>query len=262
MRSELLVLAFSLVIACGTGAVQAAQALDVRDGDTAMARISMRDQTRIRVDRGRITEVLGDIYDQATNPNGRVALMRDDGEGEVYVKPMPGSAGVPAADVSPVPALPGSPVKLDVKTDRGTFALLLQPSDVVGDTLVLRPVGMVRPRPESEQRRAAAHERAIKALALSMANPGLDAGAKAIPVAGGGQEVPLWREARFVLREQRQVAGLVGQTYDLTNVSGVRMVIDERELFRDGVLAVSVKRLTLGPGESTPVWIVRQDPQD
>jgi conjugal transfer pilus assembly protein TraK len=257
-------LAMVLAIACTwcTGAVHAAQALDVRDGDTAMARISVRDQTRIRVDRGRITEVLGDIYDQATNPNGRVALMRDDGEGEVYVKPMPAPAGASAGELGQASPAANAPVKLDVKTDRGTFALLLQPSDVVGDTLVLRPVGMVRARPESEQRRAAAHERAIKALALSMANPGLEAGVKATSVAGGGQEVTLWKEAKFVLREQRQTAGLVGQTYDLTNVSGKRMVIDERELFREGVLAVSVKRLTLAPGESTPVWIVRQESQD
>jgi len=36
------------------------------------------------------------------------------------------------------------------------------------------------------------------------------------------------------------------------------MVIDERELYRTRVLAVSARQLDLAPGETTPVWIVRQ----
>ena len=36
------------------------------------------------------------------------------------------------------------------------------------------------------------------------------------------------------------------------------MVLDERELFREGVVAVSIKRLVLAPGETTPVWVLRQ----
>jgi len=261
VRSELVALALTVAVPLGCGTALAAQTLDVRDGDTALARISLRDQTRIRVDRGRITDVLGDIYDPSTNPNGRVAMMRDEADGEVYVKPMPAPVG-PAGAAESVPAPAASPVKLDVKTDRGTFALLLQPSDVVGDTLVLRPLGSVSVRPEAQQRRAAAHERGVKALTLAMANPDLDTSFKATSVAGGGQEVALWREAKFVLREVRHAAGLVGQTYELTNVSGKRMVVDERELYREGVLAVAIKRLALAPGETTPVWIVRQESQD
>lgn len=240
----------------------AAQTLEVRDGDTALARISLRDQTRIRVDRGRITDVLGDIHDPAANPAGRLAMVRDESDGEVYVKPMPAAPGVPGADgVLAAPPF-STPVKLDVKTDRGTFALLLQPADVVGDTLVLRPVGSPKPPAAGEQRRAATHERGIKALTLSMVNPGLDAALQTVPVAGGGQEVALWREARFVLRQVSQAAGLVGQAYELTNLSGKRMVIDERELYREGVVAVAVRRLALVPGETTAVWIVRQDTSD
>ena len=60
----------------------AAQTLEVRDGDTAIARISLRDQTRIRVDRARITDVLGDIYDAQRNPSGRIVLVKDDQDGE------------------------------------------------------------------------------------------------------------------------------------------------------------------------------------
>ncbi|MGM9489652.1 TraK domain-containing protein [Ideonella sp. YS5] len=263
MRSELLAVVLAGLAIGGSDSALAAQTLDVRDGDTALARISLRDQTRIRVDRGRITEVLGDIHDAATNPAGRIALVRDDADGEVYVKPMPASAGWPSGpEAAPAPVTASAPVKLDIKTDRGTFALLLQPADVVGDTLVLRPLGSVRALPEGEPRKASAHARSVKALTLAMVSPGQDGAPKGTPVVGGGREVALWREARFMLREVQHVPGLVGETYELTNVSGKRMVIDERELYRDGVVAVAVKRLTLAPGEATPVWLVRQDPQE
>ena len=49
---------------------------------------------------------------------------------------------------------------------------------------------------------------------------------------------------------------LVGEKYQLTNVSKQRMVIDERELYRRGVLAVMVNTLELEPGEATNVMVV------
>jgi conjugal transfer pilus assembly protein TraK len=265
VRSELLALvAAALALGSSVDAL-AAQTLEVRDGDTALARISLRDQTRIRIDRGRITDVLGDIHDPASNPTGRLALLRDESDGEVYVKPMPSSAWPGGGEPASSPGTAAAPVKLDVKTDRGTFALLLQPADVVGDTLVLKPIGSVgaaRARPEGEPRKASAHARSVKALALALANPDLEGAPRATPVAGGGREVALWREARFVLRETQHAPGLVGESYELTNISGQRMVIDERELYREGVVAVAVKRLTLAPGETTPVWLIRQAPQE
>jgi hypothetical protein len=36
------------------------------------------------------------------------------------------------------------------------------------------------------------------------------------------------------------------------------MRIAEPELYKSGVLAVAVEQLELGPGESTPVYIVRE----
>jgi conjugal transfer pilus assembly protein TraK len=77
-------------------------------------------------------------------------------------------------------------------------------------------------------------------------------------LAGGGLEFALWREARFVQVARYDVPGLVGEAYELTNISGQRMVIDERELYRPGVVSVSLRALQLAPGASTEVWIVRQ----
>ncbi|TDM05076.1 MAG: hypothetical protein C4K60_20335 [Ideonella sp. MAG2] len=231
----------------------AAQVVDVRDGDTAVVRISVRDQTRVRVERGRITDVMGNLFQAESNPGGRINVLKDEVDGEIYLQPMP------AADVQG--GRGGEPVKLDIKTDRGTFALLVQPADVVGDTLVLRPRSGegAPPKVPTQAQRSGAHVRSIKALILAMANPALGAEFDQQRVGVAGEEQQLWAEARLVLKQITRAPGLRGDSFELTNVSGQRLVLDERELFSPGVLAVSAKRLVLEPGESTPLWVVRSE---
>ncbi|MBL8345274.1 MAG: type-F conjugative transfer system secretin TraK [Rubrivivax sp.] len=264
------VLALACLVLGAAASASASQVLEVREGDTTVVRISVRDQTRLRVASGRIVDVIGDVFDAQRNPGGRIAVLKDDADGEVYVRPAPQSPQMPA--VGAPAAAPAAPIKLDVKTTRGTVGLLLQPADVVGQTLTLRITGQpatsaalaategggeARGEPRGEPRgKGASHVRAVKALTLAMAAPGL---APEVPVqlVPGGQEMGLWVEARFVLRARYEAPGLVGEAFTLTNVSGSRMVIDERELFKPGVLSVSVKHLALEPGQMTPVWIVR-----
>jgi conjugal transfer pilus assembly protein TraK len=243
----------------------ASQVLEVREGDTTVVRISLRDQTRLRVASGRIVDVIGDVFDAQRNPGGRIAVLKDDADGEVYVRPAQQSPQVPQTPGTGALAVPpAAPFKLDVKTTRGTVGLLLQPADVVGQTLTLRITGqpatsaaLAATEGGGEGRgKGVSHVRAVKALTLAMAAPGL---APEVPVqlVPGGQELALWVEARFVLQARYEAPGLVGEAFTLTNVSGSRMVIDERELFKPGVLSVSVKHLALEPGQTTPVWIVR-----
>lgn len=242
-------------------AAHALQPVDVRDGDTALVRVSVRDQTRIRVDGARIIDVLGDLYDEKRNPGGRLTLVKDEADGEIYVKPTP-----PSPD--PLTGYPGSaqrlaPIKLDIKSTRGTFALLLQPTEVIGDTILVKPVGPVANRPAANDPSAPAskspvHVRSIKALTLAMVSPELSGEVPAQVVPGGGRELALWREARYVLVSTQSTGQMVGETYRLTNIDSNTMVVDEREFFVDGVLSVSIKNMVLAPGESTPVWIIRQ----
>ena len=231
----------------------AAQVVDVRDGDTAVVRISVRDQTRVRVERGRITDVMGNLFQAESNPGGRINVLKDEVDGEIYLQPMSAADGQAGRG--------GEPVKLDIKTDRGTFALLVQPADVVGDTLVLRPRSGegVPPKLSTQAQRSGAHVRSIKALILAMANPALGAEFDQQRVGVAGEEQQLWAEARLVLKQITRAPGLRGDSFELINVSGQRLVLDERELFSPGVLAVSAKRLVLEPGESTPLWVVRSE---
>jgi len=55
---------------------------------------------------------------------------------------------------------------------------------------------------------------------------------------------------------------LRGEKYLLTNTSDKSMVIDERELYRRGVLAVSVERPELKPAETTAVYVISEVSHD
>lgn len=255
------------VLLAASGPVSAAQFIDARDGDTAIAKMSIKDQTRIKLERGRITDVIGDVYSKDKNPVGRIVVIADEDDGEVYVRPVDGSA---------------RPIKIDLRTERGKFSLLLQPIDMPGDTLVLRPRGMAQPPGSAlaaqsvelagagmalttqatgtPLARNASHVRALKALTLAMAGSELPADVEVRTV---NQVVALWREARFVLGSIYLARELVGESYELTNISDAGMVIDERELYRDGVQSVSVKLQQLAPGARTAVWVVRsRQPND
>jgi len=239
----------------------AAQFVDARDGDTAIAKMSIKDQTRIKLEKGRITDVIGDVYSKEKNPAGRIVVIADEEDGEIYVRPV--DAG-------------NRPIKVDLRTDRGKFSLLLQPVDIPGDTLILRARGVAMPpgSPALTQAsdlaqmtalpavpstgapigRSASHLRALKAMTLAMASAEVPTD---VEVRAANQLVTLWREARFVLSSTYLSRELVGESYELTNVSTSDMVIDEREFYRDGVQSVSVKYHQLAPGARTPVWIVR-----
>lgn len=265
-----LILAMVMVALCylcvATQPALAAQTVEVRDGDTTINRISVRDQTRLRIERGRVLDVIGDVYDAQKAPGGRVLVLKDEEQGEVYLKPVPpvsmrGMDGslLPGSMVSAIPA-----IKLDIKTDRGTVGLLLQPADVVGDTITLRISGGELRSASQDQRgsKANPHIRAAKALTLAMAAPALAGEVPSQRLPRGGQEVALWKEARFVLVARYDLPGLVGDAYELTNLSAQPMVIDERELYAPGVVTVGLRHLNLAPGASTSVWIVRQAGND
>ena len=235
------------MVALAAAAAQAAQTISINESDTAVVRVSARDQTRIRAEHGRLLDVIGDVYDAQKNPAGRVMVLKDEADGEFYVKFV-------GSDTSPL--------KLDVKSDRGTVGLLLQPALIVSDTLVLRIQADEQRRSATatasrSPARSSAHVRAIKALTLAMVSPSSapDVEVQRLPL--GGEVLALWKDVHFVLKSRHLVQGLTGEAYELTNASDQPRLIDERELFRPGVLAVSLQDLSLAPGQTTRVWIVR-----
>jgi conjugal transfer pilus assembly protein TraK len=254
----------AVLTACAQGA-DAAQFVPVLDGDTAVVNLSIKDHTRIKLEGGRIIGITGDVFDAEKNPEGRIAVEKDTDDGELYVKPIS----------QPMAVIPLRPVKIDIKTSKGKFGLLLTPIDVPADTIILQAKGKARP---AMQRGASLPEmlradeptqgtepiaksgtylKSIKGFMLAMATNTVP---PEVDVQQVGQVVKLWREARLVMRDQWSAQSWIGQRYKLTNVSAAAMVLDERELYSDGVIAVSIKKHQLEVNEATDVLVLRQRP--
>lgn len=262
-KARLLSKACALAIALfGAMGAQAAQFVPARDGDSTIVKISIKDDTRIKVEGAKIVDVIGDVYDQEKNPRGRISVDKDADDGEIYV--LPTSA---AFEVKPTP-----PIKVTLKTAKGKYSLLLNPVDIPGDTVIVEPKGpainqargarqptQVAPTPVPEvlsaPQKGSSHIRKLKAFVLAMVSKQEVPDMEVMPV---GEEVALWKEAKFIHEDKWMGDEWVGDRYTLTNVSGTELVMDEREFYRKGVVGVSIRVHELKAGETTEVYIIRQ----
>lgn len=228
-----------LLVALGTTALLAApaawalQTVDVADGRSHLVKISAKEMSRIAVDAGKIRRI--DFVD------GELEVKKDDEAGDYYVLP-----------------LVQKPINVFVKTASGqTHALILQPTDMPLETIVLREPAKKENDPKRTTtaiERAGSLEVAVKRLVVSMAR-----GERPMEfdVTTVNKEVGLWNEARFVLVERYTGQALVGEHFRLTNISKSVMRLAEQELYKQGVVAISIENQVLNPGESTEVFITR-----
>ena len=249
-------LATTLLCLSAASPAGALQTIDVREGQSVSAKISLTEQTRIKVDRGRIVDVYGDFYDAQRNPAGRVVLEKDDQAGEIYIR---------LIDRSVV-----RPFNIFVKSERATVGLVLQPIDMPLETIVLRERGegafpsgaggvVSKTVSETPFPKNTSHVRAIKAMLLAMAGDTVPRDVQVRPL---NREMALWKESRLILERIYVANSLVGEQYVLTNVSPALMVLAEPELYRDGVYAVAIDEHQLRPGQSALVYVVRARTQD
>ena len=210
----------------------ALQILDARDGETVLGKISRKEVTRIAFERGRIRKVTGN--------SGDFVLEKDEEKGQIFIRP-----------ASPESA---KPINVFVSSERSTVALLLQPVDTPSDTIVIRegrnPLGSA-PRME----RSSVHVRTMKNLLLAMAG---DALPEDMEVREPAREVALWPDVRLTLQRAWLGAGIVGEKYQLANLGSTPLNLAERDLYKPGVMAVSLERRSLLPGESTNVFVIRE----
>lgn len=210
----------------------ALQILDARDGETVLGKLSRKEVTRITFERGRIRKVTGNA--------GEFVLEKDEEKGQIFIRP----------------ASPDStkPINLFITSERSTVALLLQPVDTPSDTIVIRegpdPLGAI-----SRLEKSGRHVRTIKNLLLVMAS---DALPDDMEVREPGQELALWPGVRLTLQRAWLGAGIVGEKYLLANLGASALNLSERDLFKPGVMAVSLEQASLRPGESTNLFVIRE----
>ena len=226
-----------------------ATTIDVKDGETKPARISLKDPTRLKVDGDQITDVFGRDVKSAENQAGALMLTADKGKGEIYIQP---------AEGTPI----GKASSLFIVTNNATYTLLVVTTDTPGDTLVLRDMSKRNTASYGNMPyRSPTHLREIKKLLKGMAARETPSDLKVVTT--GNIVVPLWQEVRFVLEKRFDTGDRwTGDEYLLTNISANRMVLDEREFYNDASIAtIAIEKPELQPGQSTEVFIVRDSAQ-
>ena len=210
----------------------ALQILNAREGDTVLGKISQKEVTRIRFERGRIRNITGNA--------GEFVLEKDEDKGQIFIRP-----------VSPEST---KPINLFLTSEHSTVALLLQPVDTPSDTIVIRETRdpMKYPKPMA---RSGLHVRTLKNLLLVMAR---DALPDDMVVRESAQELTLWPGVRLTLLRMWLGTGIVGEKYQLVNTGRSDVNLAERDLYKSGVMAVSLEHARLPPGDATNLFVIRE----
>lgn len=206
----------------------AAQVLVGKPDDTLSARVSRAEPTLIRIDGHRVRRIFG--------AEGEFAVTADKEAGTAYIKP----------------STDKSTLSLFVSDESGrTWKLLLSVIDGPSDSITIKSRSISGAVPG--QGRDVPRNQLIKRVLLSLQSEGDGE----FDFRVSNEIVPLWSEALFVLT--KVIDGpLKGEKYQLTNTSANLMVLDERELYRRHVVAVSIAKPQLSPGESTDVFVLSE----
>ena len=217
----------------------ALQIVDAQDGQTALAKLSRKEVTRIAFEHGRVRKVTGSA--------GEFVLEKDDDKGQIFIRP--------------TDAQSTKPINLFLTSERGTVALLLQPVDTPSDSIVIREASDPRERSSAPTRLEASgrHVRTLKNLLLQLADDALPEDMQALELA---RDITLWPGTRLTLQRVLLGTGVVGEKYQLTNTGNTTMEVVETALFKSGVMAVSVEQPSLRPGEATNLFVIRERKSD
>lgn len=128
------------------------------------------------------------------------------------------------------------------------FKLLLKVEDIPAETIVIRGKGEHARKVAIGLKNEPRNEEILGAIMALHAGEGDPR----------NEVIPLWKGVRFELVRLIELSGLRAESYLLTNTSVKQIVMDERELYREGVLAVSFERPVLEAGESTPVFVISE----
>ena len=219
-------------------AVSATQRIDVHDGSTVAARISSTEANRIAIRDGRVHKVWG--------ADGKASLKPDSDTGQLYVLP---------SESRHTQAF-----SLFIQDESSAvYTLVLTPAKVPAETIIL-----VRPQVRKTQQRkqaliwetSAPYERTVLNLIRNMATGNTPEGYTHTPAS---RRIHLWKEVHLTLTDRYLGANLGGEVYRLTNIDSKPMRLDEREFYRDGVLAVSIDKPALKSNSTTSVYLVVQE---
>ncbi len=219
----------STILLVASFSASAAQVLVGKPDDTLSAAVSRAEPTLIRIEGHRVRRIFG--------AEGEFSVTADKEAGTAYIKP---STDKPT-------------LSLFVSDEVGrTWKLLLAVKDGPSDSITIksRSLGSSDQPPSKD----ASRNQQIKRMLLALqSDTDTETETRAT-----NEIVPLWSEVLFVVT--KVIDGpLKGEKFHLTNTSSSPMVIDERELYRRKVVAISVAKPQLAPGQTTEVFVISEN---
>lgn len=221
----------AVLVAAISPFAHALQIVEPVEGHNSFVKISAKELTRIAVENGKLRSLI--VSD------GELAVEKDDERGQIFIRPL----------------VLNKPINVRLITSAGrTYSLVMQAVDIPQEDIIVRDPVSKHERTTIGDGKPNSHSAALKALVTAMAGTEQPQG---IDVKQVNQEIALWENTRFVLVATYTERALVGEKYRLHNTGKERLRVVEQELYRKGVMAVAVENLSLDPGQSTNVYVVR-----
>lgn len=211
----------------------ALQVIEPTEGQNSFVKISAKELTRFAVEGGKIRSMI--VSD------GEIAIEKDEDRGQVFIRPLVLNKPINARFI--------------VSSGR-TYSLVMQAVDIPQEDVIIKDGGLRTERPSTAAERAGGNnfEKSLKTLVTAMA---AEEPPTNMDVRQANDEIGLWEGTRFVLTSVFTDRNLVGEKYRLYNTGHDRIRVVEQELYRKGVLAVAIENMTLDPGQSTNIYVVR-----
>lgn len=231
----------------------ALQMIEVDEGTTVIVNASLRDPTRISIAGGKITGV--------KHVKGRLQINKDERAGAIIVMVKRPDDYIQTGSIAP-----NDPVIYVTDTEGRTFTLKLSLKDWPAQNITLQTPRPPRNVKAKSFEQADTYTQVISSLIKKMARLEIPDGYVVNEI---NKVIPAWKEANLVLERTFVGDAFVGEYYTLTNISSSDMYIQEHEMNRPGVLAVSIEHHLLKPddhilkpGQSTMILIVRENRDD
>lgn len=224
---------FLIPLLLGTQFTYALQVIEAgAEGQTYHAQISRDEMTQLSVKDGRITSM--------NFPDGRLTVERNEEQGFAILR-----------------ARDDNPVSLIITTNSGqSHSIYLTPVQSGLDTILIKEKPSApKTLNSSSESKSDPQTKQVKRLILAMARSEKDF--SDYLVEPDSRELSLWQEANFRLVDRYVGPEMSGMRFLLTNVSTTTMRLGEQEFYKQGVIAVSIDRHVLSPGETTYVYVVK-----
>lgn len=224
----------SLALCLYTAQAAALQIIEPVEGQNSFAKISAQETTRIVIDGGKIKSMIA--------TDGEIAVEKDEERGQVFIRPL----------------ILEKPINIRLITASGaTHNLVLQPVDVPQEDIVIRESdkmnGQSAAKPVATDS-VSSDEALLRNLFLAMAS---DEPVPGVYVKQTPKEYLLWENTQFVRTATYKWQYLNGEKYRLTNTGKEEMRVVEPEFYTAGVKAIAIRNMTIKPGQSTDIYIIR-----